>query len=244
MQGLDSPKTSATTSRTSTSKVAAPVRAGTAFTIRGLPNSRRLSDGVWQVGTLRIARLGLHRSRSHRGVARPARHHLRSRIGGAIRMWTRPPGEEFGGQLTVTTGSYDHATKASLDLPITDTLRTKWTGSSLYREGFVEGITTGVDYGLLDQDTLRGDVVWEPTDRLARFVSSLTAKTWAETNRGFRTASTIRRNIPAALSTATRSFRTGVIPRSSGLRLKAPRSAAFARYRPFHRELPGRLSGR
>ena len=84
---------------------------------------------------------------------------------GAIRMWTRPPGEEFGGQLTVTTGSYDRRdVKASLDLPITDTLRTKWTGSSLYREGFVEGITTGVDYGLLDA---RGDVVWEPTDRLS-----------------------------------------------------------------------------
>ena len=85
----------------------------------------------------------------------------RDSVGGAIRMWTRPPGEEFGGQLTVTTGSYDRRdVKASLDLPITDTLRTKWTGSSLYREGFVEGITTGVDYGLLDQDTLRGDVVW------------------------------------------------------------------------------------
>ena len=92
-------------------------------------------------------------------------------------MWTRPPGEEFGGQLTVTTGSYDRRdVKASLDLPITDTLRTKWTGSSLYREGFVEGITTGVDYGLLDRT--RSAATSSGGHRQAFVSSSLTAKTW------------------------------------------------------------------
>ena len=101
----------------------------------------------------------------------------RDSVGGAIRMWTRRPGEEFGGQITATAGSYDRRdVKASLDLPITDNLRSKWTGSSLYRDGFIQGLTTGLDYGLVDQDTLRGDMVWEPTDNLS-CGSSSTAKT-------------------------------------------------------------------
>jgi iron complex outermembrane receptor protein len=118
---------------------------GTAFTIRGLPNVGVYLDGVWQVGTSGLLVsdfIDLDRVEVLRGPQGTT--YGRDSVGGAIRMWTRPPGDEFGGQITATAGSYDRRdVKASLDLPITDKLRSKWTGSSLYRDGFIEGLTTG-----------------------------------------------------------------------------------------------------
>jgi iron complex outermembrane recepter protein len=146
---------------------------GTQFTIRGLPNVGVYLDGVWQVGTSGLLVsdfVDLDRIEVLRGPQGTT--YGRDSVGGAIRMWTKQPGDEFGGQITATAGSYSRRdVKASLDLPFTEKLRSKWTGSSLYRDGFIEGLTTGQDYGLLDQDTLRGDVVWEPTDKVSmRFI--------------------------------------------------------------------------
>lgn len=125
---------------------------GTAFTIRGLPNVGVYLDGVWQVGTSGLLVsdfIDLDRVEVLRGPQGTT--YGRDSVGGAIRMWTKRPGDEFGGQITATAGSYERRdVKASLDLPITERLRSKWTGSSIYRDGFIEGLTTGLDYGLLD----------------------------------------------------------------------------------------------
>ena len=146
---------------------------GTQFRVRGLPNVGVYIDGVWQVGTSGLLVsdfVDLDRIEVLRGPQGTT--YGRDSVGGAIRMWTKRPSDEFGGQITATAGSYDRRdVKASLDLPITDKLKTKFTGSSLYRDGFIKGLTTGLNYGMLDQSTLRGDIVWEPTDRLSfRFI--------------------------------------------------------------------------
>ena len=141
---------------------------GTQFRVRGLPNVGVYIDGVWQVNTtgfLVSDFVDLDRIEVLRGPQGTT--YGRDSVGGAIRMWTKQPSEEFGAQITATTGSYDrHDVKASLDLPITDKLRTKWTGASLYRDGYIKGLTTGLNYGMLDQQTMRGDILWEPTDKL------------------------------------------------------------------------------
>jgi len=148
---------------------------GTQFRVRGLPNVGVYIDGVWQVGTSGLLVsdfVDLDRIEVLRGPQGTT--YGRDSVGGAIRMWTKQPSEEFGGQITATAGSYDRRdVKASLDLPISDNLRSKFTGSSLYRDGFITGLTTGLNYGMLGQDTLRADLVWEPTDRLSfRFIAS------------------------------------------------------------------------
>jgi iron complex outermembrane recepter protein len=54
-----------------------------------------------------------------------------------------------------------------VDIPITDTLKTKFMAASLTNDGFMESLS--VDRSLGDQDDLllRGDVLWEPLDNLS-----------------------------------------------------------------------------
>ncbi|MGD8810032.1 MAG: TonB-dependent receptor [Gammaproteobacteria bacterium] len=146
---------------------------GTQFRIRGLPNVGVYVDGVWQVGTngflvqdfVDVDRIEVLRGPQGTTYGRDA-------VGGAIRIWTRQPGEEFGGQVTATTGSYGRRDiRASVDVPITDNLLTKWTASSLYRDGFIEGLTVAQDFGELDQEVYRGDILWTPTDSLSMRVT-------------------------------------------------------------------------
>jgi iron complex outermembrane receptor protein len=51
-------------------------------------------------------------------------------------------------------------------VPITETLRTKWTASSIYRDGYIDSVTNGQSYGGMDQDVFRGDIEWTPGDNL------------------------------------------------------------------------------
>jgi iron complex outermembrane receptor protein len=83
-------------------------------------------------------------------------------------MWTRQPGDEFGGQVTATTGSYNRRDiKAAIDVPFSENLKTKWTASSLYRDGFIQGLTINQKFGESDQEVYRGDMLWTPTDKLS-----------------------------------------------------------------------------
>jgi iron complex outermembrane receptor protein len=142
---------------------------GPTFRVRGLPNIGLYVDGVWQINTsgfLTSDFVDVDRIEVLRGPQGTT--YGRDAVGGAIRIWTQRPRDEFGGTITATTGSYDRRDiKASIDLPITDKLKTKWTASSLYRDGYINSISAGQKYGLSDQDVYRGDILWEPTDRLS-----------------------------------------------------------------------------
>jgi iron complex outermembrane receptor protein len=142
---------------------------GTTFRIRGLPNVGVYIDGVWQVNTsgfLTQEFVDIDRVEVLRGPQGTT--YGRDAVGGAIRIWTTLPGEEFGGNITATTGSYDRRdVKASIDVPITDNLLTKWTASSLYRNGYIQSLSVDQDFGGSDQEVFRGDMVWTPVDNLS-----------------------------------------------------------------------------
>jgi iron complex outermembrane receptor protein len=141
---------------------------GTNFRMRGIPNVGTYVDGVWQVGTagfLTQEFVDIDRVEVLRGPQ--GTMFGRDSTGGALRIFTKRPGEELGGNITATTGSYDRRdVKASLDLPFGDNLRTKWTGASLNRDGYIQSLTTGESGGGVDQEVFRGDVVWTPTEKL------------------------------------------------------------------------------
>jgi iron complex outermembrane receptor protein len=141
---------------------------GTQFRIRGLPGVGVYIDGVWQVttaGFLTQEFVDVDRIEVLRGPQGTT--YGRDAVGGAIRIWTRRPAEEFGGSVTATLGSYDRRdVKGSIDVPITETLRTKWTASSIYRDGYIDSVTNGQSYGGMDQDVFRGDIEWTPGDNL------------------------------------------------------------------------------
>ncbi|MBN1240533.1 MAG: TonB-dependent receptor [Gammaproteobacteria bacterium] len=141
---------------------------GTQFRVRGLPNVGVYIDGVWQVSTagfLTQEFVDIDRVEVLRGPQGTT--YGRDAVGGAIRIWTTQPSEEFGGNVTATVGTYDRRDiKGSIDVPITDNLLTKWTASSVYRDGYIESLSNGLNYGGMDQEVFRGDMLWTPGDRV------------------------------------------------------------------------------
>ena len=138
------------------------------FTVRGIPNVGTYVDGVWQVGTAGLLNQGfvdIDRIEVLRGPQGTT--FGRDSTGGAIRIWTKKPGNDFGVDLTGTLGSFDRRdVKASMDVPITDKLKTRWTVANLYRDGYVHDITTNLNNGGINQQLFHGDILWTPTDKI------------------------------------------------------------------------------
>jgi iron complex outermembrane receptor protein len=143
--------------------------AGTAFSVRGIPNVGTYVDGIWQIdnaGSLVQEFVDLDRVEVLRGPQGTT--FGRDSTGGAIRLWTKRPGEEFGGTITATVGSFDRRdVKGVVDVPLSDNVFTKWSAASLYRDGYIQNLTTGDKDGGVDQSVFRGDLVWDASDTLS-----------------------------------------------------------------------------
>jgi iron complex outermembrane receptor protein len=132
----------------------------TNFTVRGIPNVGTYVDGVWQVGSAGLLTqefVDIDRIEVLRGPQGTT--FGRDSTGGAIRIWTKKPSTEYGADVSATVGTLDRRdAKLIVNLPLTDKLLTKFTGASLYRDGFVHDITTGENNGGLDEKVFRGDI--------------------------------------------------------------------------------------
>ncbi len=96
----------------------------------------------------------------------------RNTIGGAIQLVTKRPGDEFGGRIKTIVGSDSRIdVQASLDVPLSPTLKSRFSVLSRQRDGYViDG--RGVDLG--DDDTLGASAqfVWDASDSLSFRLSS------------------------------------------------------------------------
>ncbi len=141
----------------------------TNFRVRGIPNVGTYVDGVWQVGTAGLLTqefVDIDRIEILRGPQGTT--FGRDSTGGAIRIWTKKPTNEYSTDITGTVGTLDRRdVKLSVNLPVTDKLLTKFTGASLYRDGYVHSLTTGDNQGGVDQKVFHGDILWMPTDKLS-----------------------------------------------------------------------------
>ncbi|MEM1102967.1 MAG: TonB-dependent receptor, partial [Pseudomonadota bacterium] len=71
----------------------------------------------------------------------------RNTIGGAINIISTRPSDEFGGKLEVTGGNQGRIyLRGSVDIPLTDTLRTRFSASSKNQNGFVESGFNRADF--------------------------------------------------------------------------------------------------
>ena len=145
--------------------------AASTFRMRGIPGVGTYIDGVWQVtytgggGLLNSEFVDIDRVEVLRGPQGTS--FGRDSLGGSIRIWTRTPADEVGGTVTATVGTLDRRDlKASVDVPLTDKLKTKWTASSLYRDGYINTLNVDQKNGGIDQEVYRGDILWEVTDKL------------------------------------------------------------------------------
>ena len=146
---------------------------GTNFRMRGIPNVGTYIDNVWQVSTagfLTNEFVDIDRVEVLRGPQ--GTMFGRDSTGGAVRIWTKRPGNEAAGNITLTVGENDRQDmKGSFDMPFGDRVRTKWTAASLSRDGYIKSLTTGENGGGIDQQVLRGDIVWDVTDTISLRVS-------------------------------------------------------------------------
>lgn len=85
---------------------------------------------------------------------------------GAISIVTKKPQFEAGGKIEATVGNYDtRQIKGTFTGPLSDTLAVRLSGSLNKRDGFFTNVTTGNDVNDRDRWSIRGDVLWEPTDK-------------------------------------------------------------------------------
>lgn len=135
------------------------------FYIRGLPGVGIYLDGVWQGG------FGFQQTNfaemERVEVLRGPQGTLfgRNTNGGAVNMITRRPADEFGARVNMDVGEFNRRDiSLAVDLPISDTLKTKFMGAQYTNDGFIEGLSVPWNFGSQDDTLLRGDILWEPTD--------------------------------------------------------------------------------
>lgn len=85
---------------------------------------------------------------------------------GAISIVTKQPQFEFGGKAEVSLGNYDQRqVKATVTGPLSDTVAVRLSGSVNKRDGYATNVTTGNDVNNRDRWSIRGDLLWVPTDQ-------------------------------------------------------------------------------
>jgi iron complex outermembrane recepter protein len=143
------------------------------FYIRGIPRVGTYIDGVWQVssaGLLQRQFVELERIEVLRGPQGTLVG--RDSTGGSVQIFTKRPSDELAAKIDIASGSFGRRdVSASIDVPLTDTLKSKWTVASYDKDGYVESVTTGQNHGELENRVARGDIVWDPTDKFSvRFI--------------------------------------------------------------------------
>lgn len=90
----------------------------------------------------------------------------RNTVGGAILIQSTPPADELGGSIRFTTGNDTRADlKASVDIPLGSTLRSRFSFLRTLRDGYVENLDGGEDLGSDNAFTSRGVLEWTPSEQ-------------------------------------------------------------------------------
>jgi iron complex outermembrane receptor protein len=90
----------------------------------------------------------------------------RNTTGGAVRMIMKEPAAERGGYIELGTGSFDRVQlRGGIDLPVSDTFRTKFAAYYIEDDGFVDNVTTG-ETGLNSEENtgIRASAQWDISD--------------------------------------------------------------------------------
>jgi iron complex outermembrane recepter protein len=91
----------------------------------------------------------------------------RNTIGGAVIMSTHEPDGSFGGTIGLSVGSFERQElRATLNLPIDETLSARVSAASLQREGYARRAMDGGQLGDKDATIARAQVLWEPSEDL------------------------------------------------------------------------------
>lgn len=91
----------------------------------------------------------------------------RNTTGGAINIILRKPSSEFGGYVEGQIGNYDHKQiRGSIDLPLSDSIRTRFAGYYTREDGWAKNTRTGGSVNDHDGEGVRGSLSADITDTL------------------------------------------------------------------------------
>ncbi len=97
----------------------------------------------------------------------------RNTTGGAVNVIMAKPRDTLGGFAEVGYGKYDEKTaRASIDIPVSETVLTKFSAFKVKNDGWAKNLTTGEDNNGEDTTGIRGAVRWLVSDNVTWDVSS------------------------------------------------------------------------
>lgn len=86
-------------------------------------------------------------------------------VGGAVSIYTLKPSQDFSAKLGATVGNYgQHIYRGLVTGGLTDTIAGKFSFSQSERDGYVENVLDGLDYGGADNLSMRGQLLFQPSD--------------------------------------------------------------------------------
>jgi len=139
------------------------------FRVRGMPGVSVYIDGVNQATTDGLLTMGVVEV-DRIEVLRGPQGTLfgNASLGGAISYVTRAPADTFGARVQGSIGSFNRRDfQAAVDMPLSDTFKTKFTVASMSRDGFVHSQVIDRSYGDVNDELARADFLWTPTDSLS-----------------------------------------------------------------------------
>jgi iron complex outermembrane receptor protein len=88
-------------------------------------------------------------------------------VGGAISLYTQRPSQEFRSRFGVTVGNYNqYMVRGLINGRMTDNLAGKFSFSKQERDGYVDNVIDGQKYHDADNTSVRGQMLYTPTDNL------------------------------------------------------------------------------
>lgn len=91
----------------------------------------------------------------------------RNTTGGAISVLMRKPGEDFGGKVEASAGTFGRYTaKGTVDIPLSEKVLTKLSGYYVTDDGYLKNKGTGEKLNGEENFGYRGDIRFLPTDKL------------------------------------------------------------------------------
>jgi iron complex outermembrane receptor protein len=89
----------------------------------------------------------------------------RNTTGGAVLVTTNRPTEKLFGWGEITTGSYDRLdARLTLNVPVTETVMTRFAAASLNQDGYGASLQDGTIYGDINNDLVRATLRWVPSE--------------------------------------------------------------------------------
>ncbi len=100
----------------------------------------------------------------------------RNTIGGALNIISKRPSADPGGNVSITGGQRNHLDiSGNINIPLSDKLLTKVSVTSRNRDGYVKDRTSGIKFGDDNTASVRGSVLWKPTENFeALFIGDYT----------------------------------------------------------------------